>query len=455
MIQTLRPYQAGEQGILGIRAAFNRGARLVLYVLPTGGGKTVVFSFCARAAAAKGSRVGILVHRDALLQQASRSLSDCGVAHGIIAPGHSETRDLVQVASVHTLVRRIARYRFDFLVMDEAHHATAGTWSKILAGMPLAKVLGVTATPVRMDGRGMDHTFEDLVIGPSIQELIGDGYLVKPIVYAPAKRLDLSGIRTRGGDYDKRALHNKMDQPKITGDAVDHYKRLCPGVPGIVFCVSVKHAEDVADDFQAAGIAATTINGKMKTEEIRRRTAGIQNGRYKILTSCDLISEGFDAPKVGAAILLRPTKSEALYVQQIGRALRPAPGKDRAYILDHAGNVFKHGMPDDERAWTLEGRKRKARGEDVENVLVRQCPVCFCCHTPAPYCIECGHFYAPQERKIQEVEGELEQIERIQLRTNKRREIAAADTYEDFQAIAAKYGYKPGWAALRFQLRQR
>ena len=317
-------------------------------------------------------------------------------------------------------------------------------------------MLGVTATPVRTDGRGLDEIFETLVLGPSIRELTAQGFLTPAVVYAPARRLDLSGIRTRAGDYDRHQLADAMDTPTITGDAVDHYRRLCPGVPAVVFCVSIQHAEDVAADFAAAGFRSAAISGKMPVQHIRDTVAGLTDGRVQVLTSCDLISEGFDCPVVEAAILLRPTQSEALYIQQVGRALRPSPGKSRAVILDHSGNCFRHGMPDEEREWSLAGRQRR-RGAPVAAVPVRQCPKCFACHKPAPMCPQCGHVYAPEAREVEQRAGELEQISSAKVakaRALKSR-IRAARTLDDFHAIARDFGYRKAWASIRFQITQK
>lgn len=472
MITELRPYQG--DGVTRLRVEYGAGRQAVLYVLPTGGGKTVVFAFVAKNASEKGKRVVVLVHRDTLLLQASAALSACGVAHGIIAPGHTPTRNKVQVASVQTLVRRLDRHEFDLIIVDEAHHAVAGTWLKIIAAMPMAKVLGVSATPMRLDGTGLDSIFESMVVGPSIQDLINDGYLVRPLTYGPPNPLDLSKVATRGGDYDKRQLADAMDTPTITGDAVAHYNKLCAGRPSVVFCAGVKHAEDVAADFRSAGIKAATIHGKMPQDEIRESVASLGDGRLQVLTSCDLISEGFDSPNVVGALLLRPTKSEALHIQQIGRALRPvyAPGfdlttkdgrlaaiaassKPHAIILDHSGNCFRHGMPEDARDWTLEGvKRRRGKKNELPAVSVRQCPSCLACHKPAPACPLCLFVYTTNEREIEEVEGSLEQLDAAAVRRARelKERIRKARSLDDFHSIAKDYGYKPAWASIKFQI---
>lgn len=461
----LRPYQVS--GVDAIHGAFSEGARAVCYTLPTGGGKTVIFADIARLAAEAGTRTAILVHRDALLTQAAGKLRESRVAHSLIAPGHRFYGDKIAVASVQTLARRLDRHEFDLIVIDEAHHATAGTYRKILAAWPEAFVLGVTATPCRTDGQGLNSVFEQLVAGPGIHDLIEDGYLVEPIAYGPAKPVELGNLRTRMGDYDQHQLAELMDTARVTGDAVEHYRTLCPGAPAIVFCVSIKHAEDVAADFARAGFRAASVSGSMHVTEIRRRTAGLSDGSVQVLTSCDLISEGFDAPAATAIIGLRPTKSLAVFIQQIGRGLRPiyAPGfdlttragrlaaiaaskKPKAIFLDHAGNTFRFGMADEPRDWTLEGRPKRARGAaaPVEDIQVRQCPKCFRCHKPAPLCPECGHVYVVVARAPQEAAGTLTVIDKEALRRSRASELRQARTYADFKAIGKRRGYAAGWA---------
>lgn len=471
---TLRPYQ--QTMVSNIRAAFADGAGAVVAVAPTGAGKTVVFSFVAASAAAQGTRTVVLVHRDALLRQTARALSSAGVAHGLIAAGTSPSHDLVQVASVQTLARRLIRYpndpryRFSLLVVDEAHHAVAGSWLSVIDRLPDAHVLGVTATPRRLDGRGLDGVFRALVLGPSIAELVADGWLAPARVYAPATRPTTDGVTRRAGDFDRGELAELMDTPSITGDAVDHYRRLCPGSPAVAFCVSVRHAEDVAATFAAAGFPSRAISGRMPVEEIRRATDALSAGDLAVLTSCDLISEGFDCPAMAAAILLRPTQSEALFVQQIGRPLRPvfadghdlttragrlaaiaAGDKPSAIILDHAGNVFRHGMPDDDREWTLAGRPRRVGTAPA--VGVRQCSRCFACHSPAPVCPACGFVYPPSDAIPETRAGELEEVNAVEVRRIRRERIRRARTLPELHALASELGYRPAWASILYQQR--
>jgi DNA repair protein RadD len=464
-----RPYQLDN--IDQVHAAFAAGAQTVLTVMPTGSGKTVTFAEIAKRAAESKTDTVILVHRDSLLLQASQKLSDCGVAHGIIAPGHRRTSDRVQVASVHTLARRLELYNFKLIIIDEAHHATAPTYLKVLAAYPLAHVLGVTATPMRPDGAGLDAVFERLVLGPSIRQLIDDGYLVEPVVYGPPRRVDLSAVHTRAGDYDQRQLAAAMDTSQITGDAVEHYRQLCPGRPAVAFCVSIQHAEDVARDFCAAGYRFEVVHGKMHVDQIRYAIAGLGNGRLDGLASCDLISEGTDVPAIEVIIGLRPTKSLVINLQQVGRGLRPvyAPGmpletpaqrlaaiaagpKPRAIILDHAGNVFKHGCPDEDREWSLEGRPKRARGAgELPEVAVKQCTRCLGTHKPAPRCPHCGFEYPIEAAVPDQRAGTLEPIDAAALKRAREREVADCSTYDDFKAVGRRRGYAPQWAWRKFQ----
>jgi superfamily II DNA or RNA helicase len=266
----------------------------------------------------------------------------------------------VQVASVQTLARRLGKTRINpaLIIIDEAHHACAGSWRNILSAFPRARLLGVTATPCRLDGQGLGKSsggyFDRLIQGPSVRELINAGHLAQPIVYAPPVGADFSGVHVRMGDYVAEEQAAALDKPTITGCAIDHYRRICPGVPAIAFCASVKHAEHVAEQFDAAGFPAVSLDGTLDSKTRKHRIAALANGQIKILTSCEIISEGTDIPVVTACIMLRRTMSTGLYLQQAGRCLRPHPQKTNSIILDHVGNVFQHGFPDDDREWALD-----------------------------------------------------------------------------------------------------
>jgi len=442
----LRSYQ--ELAIAQVRGAFAQHSK-VLLVMPTGSGKTVVFSEICRLANEKGNSVLILVHRRELLKQASDKLSKAGVEHGIIAAGFDSSDHPVQVASVQTLARRLQTVSIDpaLLVIDEAHHAVAGSWDKIIGHFADAKIIGVTATPARLDGRGLGTHFSTLVSGPSVAQLTKLGFLSQHRVFAPPVIADLSNVRTRAGDYASDQLSAAMDRPTVTGDAVSHYRQLADGLPAIAFCCSIAHATSVCASFNAAGYRAKLVTGNMPMEERDEAILGLADGRTQVLCSVDVVSEGTDVPAVSAAILLRPTQSEALYLQQVGRILRPQPGKI-AIVLDHVGSTFKHGFVDDVRAWSLDAKpKRKKASEPAPSV--RQCPMCFAAFKPQPVCPCCGHeFPVKPKRQLTQREGELREMRRQDAieRREKRKEQGRARTLPELLALAKKKGYKPGWA---------
>ena len=439
----LRPYQT--TAVASIRAALAAGHRSVLFVLPTGGGKTVIFSHIAERAASKGNRICILVHRVELLEQASTSLAALGVRHGLIAAGRSmDLSAPVQVASVATLARRLHNLSpelFQLLVVDEAHHSNAGTWGKVLGHFHRARVLGVTATPIRCDGRGLNEWYSELILGPTAQELTDGGHLAPARVLAPPG-VSLQGLRKRMGDFDLRQAAEMLGTGQAMGSPLSHYRQHLEGQTAIAFCCSVAHAEAVARLFSDHGIAAASIDGTMDAATRRGLLQQLGTGELRVLTSCALIGEGVDVPSVAGCILLRPTQSLALHLQMIGRCLRPQPGKV-AVVLDHVGNCHRHGLPTDEREWSLDGVQRRQREQAPS---VRVCPGCFCAmRSGTPECPECGHEFVAERRELEHVEGELQEVI---ARQQRRAEQSSAQSLADLIAIGHRRGMKNpgGWA---------
>jgi superfamily II DNA or RNA helicase len=388
MAPVLRPYQ--QEAVERLRAAFRQGHRGVLFVLPTGGGKTVVFSHIAQQTASRGNRIAVLVHRVELLEQASRSLDALGVRHGLIAAGRAMNLAApVQVASVGTLSRRLSQLPpelFQLLVIDEAHHSNAGQWSRIIQHFSGAHLLGVTATPVRSDGRGLGQFYSELVLGPTAAWLTANGFLAEARVFAPPSGFAAQQLRKRMGDYDLRQAADALGGARILGDAVSHYQQHLQGRSAIAFCCSVAHAQAVAEAFNAQGIAAASIDGSLDATTRRALLEQLGTGELQVLTSCALIGEGVDVPSVGGCILLRPTQSEALHLQMIGRCLRPQPGK-QAVILDHVGNIARLGHHLEERSWSLDGVRKRCRQQAPS---VKTCPQCFCAMASQGVCFGCA-----------------------------------------------------------------
>jgi DNA repair protein RadD len=441
----LHPHQSSS--VQAISARYRSGARRVLFVLPTGGGKTVVFSHIISRIAASGGRVLVLVHRRELLAQASASLNRLGVAHGLIQAGQPMDLSLpVQVASVQTVARRLEQIPpglFSFLVVDEAHHSCATTWASVINHFERARLLGVTATPIRADGRGLGEFYEQMVVGPTPTWLTNEGYLAPARVLAPPIGFDPRKVSKRMGDFRMDEAAEQLGRQQV-GDAIGHYLQHLEGQTAIAFCCSVAHAEAVAEAFRERGVTASSIDGT--TRNRAELLAQLGEGSLKVLTSCELIGEGVDVPSVGGCILLRPTQSEALHLQMIGRCLRPQEGKT-AVILDHVGNVRRLGHHLEEREWSLDGRRVRHK-EKAESVKV--CPKCFCCLRSGPQpCTECGHEFESKERRtLQVIDGTLQEISADQARRVRLREQASATTVEQLIEVGRRRGMANphGWA---------
>ena len=436
----LRPYQ--QQAITDLRLAYRGGARAPLLVGATGMGKTVIFSAITAGAVERGRRVLILVHRRELIRQASAKLTQAGVSHGIIAAGFEPSDHPVQVASVQTLARRLERQHCqpDLIVIDEAHHAIAYTWANVISHWPDSLLLGVTATPVRQDGRGLGAMFDRLVLGPSTAELVATGYLTPVKIYAPPQVADLTGIRTRAGDYANDQAAAAMIRPTVTGDAITHYQRIAAARPAIAFCCNVNHAITVSDAFNAAGISAATLLGN--TTDRDALIARFAAGELQVLVTVDVVSEGFDCPGAAVAILLRPTQSEGLYLQQVGRVLRPAPGKAAAIILDHVGNVHRHGFPDDVRPWSLDDARQRTGKGGPPAPCIRTCEACFAAFAPQPICPVCGTPSKLSTRELKHQAGELQELARDAVARSRRRDQGQAQTLQQLIHLGQQRGMK-------------
>lgn len=436
-----------------LRTRFKHGYRRPLLCLPVGGGKTVIFSFITSCAVERGNRVYIIAHRKELLDQISRTLIAFNVSHGFIAAGEPYQSDRqVQVCSAQTLVRRLDQVSDpDLIIIDEAHHCTDGnTWGKILKRFSDARILGVTATPIRQSGEPLGAVFDSVVYGPSVQDLISAGRLSDYKIYAPAT-INTDAVKIVAGDFARGELSALCDRPTITGEAINEYFRHADGKRAVAFCVNVQHAKHVASEFSYAGYSSRSIDGKLSKQERDQIINDFRSGKIHVLTSCDLISEGFDLPAIECAISLRPTWSVGLWLQQTGRALRTFDEKDYAIILDHAGNTERHGLPCLDRDWSLDGRNRKPKSA-VENIQVKICKICFAAQAPGPLsCRYCGGEFKVTKRALRVIDGDLAELNKEKLRQKKRekrREIGLARTFEDLIQLGRSRGYKnpAGWA---------
>jgi superfamily II DNA or RNA helicase len=432
-----------------IRAAWAGGAANVCAQLPTGGGKTVVFSEIIRA---HNGRSVAIAHRAELVSQMSLTFGRAGVRHRIIAP-RAALQEIVSLhmavlgrnwhdphaaaaaASVDTLVRRDRDEQMTLWVQDEGHHLLrANKWGRALDLFPNARGLAVTATPGRADGKGLgrhaDGLLDVLICGPTPRDLIEQGYLTDYRIFAPKSDIDLASVPVSDttGDFQQPALREAAKRSHITGDLVESYRRIAAGKLGVTFCVSVDLASETAAQFRAAGVPAECVSADtpalMRAAIIRRFAAR----EVLQLVNVDLFGEGFDLPAIEVVSMGRPTQSYGLYAQQFGRALRPMPGKAHAIIIDHAGNVLRHGLPDAPRAWSLDRRDRRAKSAQDGELQVRACPACTGVYERfRRLCPYCGHVPVPAGRTAPEmVDGDLLELDPAVL-AMLRRDIARLD----------------------------
>lgn len=453
----LRPYQ--EDLINRTRQALRRHKR-VLMQAPTGAGKTAITVFMMGRAAEQGNKSFFLIHQNELLSQTSKALWQQRLEHGLIVSGKRISSLPAQVASVQTLVNRLDKYSEpDLIIIDECHRSAAATYRKVLDAYPNARVIGLTATPQRTDNKGLDDIYGEIVQGPTIRQLIDAGYLCDYEIFAPPSTLDLSSVKTKMGDYDKAELEQQVDKPTITGDAVATYRKHASGKRAAVMCVSIAHAEHVRDSYLAAGVPAEMLEGKMTNKERDAVINRLRSGETLIVTAVNLLIEGLDVPGIEVVQWLRPTQSLIVFMQGNGRGFRPADGKDKLIILDQVANFSRHGLPDDDREWSLEGKKGRKRKKDEDpDVNVQQCKHCFHVFRPGvDACPSCGQPVEKKEpRKIEVVDGDLERVDVEAMRKEKKKQQGAARGLAELIQLGYRRGMKnaTGWAVNVYCARQ-
>lgn len=380
----LRPYQSS--GIESLRLQFKRGLKKGLLHLATGAGKTHCFSYMMIEAMQKGKRCLMVVRGRKLVDQASKRLFREGVTHGVLMAGHWNYRPMapIQIASIDTLIARRLRPKADLIVIDECHQAISQGYKVFLEDYPEAYVVAVTATPY--SHKSMRHIADFMVHPISVQELIDMGYLVPPRYFAPSNP-NLSGIKVSRstGDYMADQLAELMDKSAITGDIVEHWKRLGEGRPTLCFAVNIEHSKHLAEQFVKSGVRAVHCDAdtpEVKRDEIIHQ---LEKREIDLITNVGIFCTGVDIPPIGCIIMARPTKSYNLYIQQAGRGTRPYAGKRDFILLDHAGNVCRHGFLTDEPEPNLDGIKSEPT---VEGPKPRTCKECFAItvNFPCPIC---------------------------------------------------------------------
>ncbi|WP_421930018.1 DEAD/DEAH box helicase [Nitratireductor rhodophyticola] len=450
---TLRPDQ--EDVRTKLRVALRASTSVLVYA-PTGFGKTVLAAALIKMIFAAKKRVIFCVHRVDLIVQTAKTFEKFGIPFSYIASGlHYNPYHRVFIASIATLKNRLGKIPADYVMVDEAHLSAASGWAKVAkhykeAG---ARLIGLTGSPERLDGKPLGDVWDTMVMGPSVRWLIDQGHLSRYRAFAPAG-IDLTGVHTRNGDYVTSEIDDIMSGKAVLANAVRHWRKYAAGKRTIAFAPSVAGAEKLAEEFRANGIMAVALDGNTPQDDRKAAFIGFANRQIDVIVNCQLFCEGFDLAAqvdrdvtIEAVLQHSPTKSLAKHLQQLGRGLRKKP--EPAILLDLVGNIARLGLPDEEREWTLEGRTKKG------GTSVVICPECFCSHDPAPKCPECDHVYVAaskakgKPRGLEEVDGELEEIDIEAARRERQREQAAAETLQDLINLATARGYKSPtkWAA--------
>lgn len=425
------------------RQAYHGGYHAPCIVSPCGSGKSVMVAEIARLTAKKGNRVLFLVHRKELIDQIKKTFRAVGVD---IA--------MVDFGMVQTVVRRLDKMRRPGLIItDENHHGLARSYRKIYEHFSDVPRLGFTATPVRLNGGGLGDVNDLLIEGVSVSWLIEHHRLAPYEYYAP-KLIDTEALKKAStGDYTKQSMDNAV-KSTIYGDVIKHYRQLADGEQAIAYCHSIDASEQTAHIFNVNGYPAAHIDAKTPKDERNEIIQKFRDSEIKILCNVDLIGEGFDVPDCSTVILLRPTKSLSLFIQQSMRGMRYKPGK-KSIIIDHVGNVNRFGLPDMEREWSLDSKKKTNTDSDISVV---QCVKCFGAYARPQgenICPYCGHVQPVEERKIElEVDESAELVKvgetKVVLDLEKAKYFNMtedeAESIGDLYKIAKAKGFKPGWA---------
>lgn len=429
----LRDYQ--QEYIRKVRQAYLDGYQAPCVVAPCGAGKSIIIASIAKQTADKGNRVLFLVHRKELCEQIEKTFQLVGIP-----------KEQYEIGMVQTIVRRLERTKKPSLIItDENHHSKAATYRKIYDYFSDVLRLGFTATPIRLNGSGLADVNDVLVEEVDARWLIENGFLSPYKYYAPKliqeERLKLNNLK----EFSNQSINQAMEKA-IYGDAVKHYQKLANGEQAIAYCHSIEASKRTAEEFNQAGIPAEHIDAKTAKPERERIIEGFRKGTVKVLCNIDLIGEGFDVPDCSTVIMLRPTQSLSLYIQQSMRGMRYREGKT-SVIIDHVDNISRHGPPDMQREWSLEGKKTKSGTE----VKIKQCDNCYGVYDPklkaCPFCGFEPIIEAKETKYEQDTEAVLEEIktEDFQFRLDFR-EPKDCKTMKELYELAEHRGYKKGWA---------
>lgn len=444
---TLFPDQQDLQDDL--REAMKRHKNILLQAA-TGSGKTALSVDLINKAHNKGTNVIFCVPRIPLMEQTSDTFNQYGIKHSYVASGKPmNPYAKAHIGMIDTMARRLDILpKAKLVIVDECHYG-AGNLDKVIGHYKSqgSWVCGLSATPWKLSGQGLRKYFDYMVQGKPIDWLIKNHRLSDYRYFQGITKPDLSKVGVNGGDYAKGELADFMEhQGVIIGDCVNDYLKRCNGRLHLVRCASIKHSQMTAESFRNAGVPFVHVDGETPKDEQKRIYRAFARREILGLTFCDLLNFGFDLSQASGMDVcvesgsdLKPSKSLAGQLQWWGRMLRYKPYP--AIINDHVNNYIEHGLPCSEREWTLEDRSQGKRNSE-RVPPVRQCPKCFFCFSPRPICPNCNHTLVVKSREIEEMAGELQEINKEEVRKKERIEQGMANSLEELIEAGKKRGYK-------------
>ena len=465
----LRPYQLDV--INKCTIAFQQGHSRFLIRASTGAGKTIIAAEFIDRITKQGNSVLFLAHRKEIINQTSQKLDAFNIEHGVIMANHPRKNNhAVQVASIQTISRRLNNLPpATVIFIDEAHLSCSKSYKEIKVLYPDAVIIGLTATPVRSDGKRLGEMYSTIIECVEMQQLIKENHLVQPRVFA-AHTPDMTRVAISKGDYDATETAAVMDDAGITGDIITTWQKHADQRKTICFAASVQHSKNIVIEFEKTGISARHLDATTPAAERDKTLNDWRDGAFHVLSNMGLFIEGLDVPAASCVILARPTKSLTVYMQAVGRVMRPHETKTDCVVLDHAGLTACHDFVDIPRKWTLEPTA-KAKRNDAPVTSVTTCTECFCAYSRKQHkqCPECGHELEIAEAAVAEVHADGELIEfTADMRQAQKQKIADAKaaawalankplaeivTLKELQAAGIAAGFDGGWAY--HQLRNR
>ncbi|PEF28254.1 helicase [Bacillus thuringiensis] len=418
------------------RKAYMEGFKSPCVVAPCGAGKSVIISDIARMTTNNGKQVLFLVHRKELIDQIRNTFIKNEV-----------NMDFVEFGMVQTIVRRLDKtVKPSLIITDESHHGLAASYRKIYEYFHDVLRLSFTATPIRLNGSGLGDINDVLIEEVDAEWLIENGFLSPYKYYAP-KLIDTSLLKLNNlHEFSSSSIDKAMESKTIYGDVVEHYQKLALGEQAICYCHNIESSKMVKQEFLNYGIVSEHIDAKTPKLEREEVITKFRNKEIKVLTNVDLIGEGFDVPDCSTVIMLRPTQSLSLYIQQSMRGMRYKPNKT-SIIIDHVDNVRRFGLPDQKRHWSLSSRKTSSTESEIK---IKQCGNCFAVYPSSEKeCPECG--YKPEIKPVTEYEVDktatLEEITKEDVHiTLDFREPKDCKDMKELYELANSRNYKRGWA---------